>query len=1525
MFRLCSRSTVLARVLLVPSLLLLLSACEQKRPDTADFFEDETDDSEDPSGDETAPLISLDAPTAGQTVSGMMSWAATASDDVAVAAVKLYVDDAAAGVSAAEPWGGEWDSTSVTNGSHVVKAIAEDAAGNQGESSVDIIVANEEGLDPDAILITNPADGASVCGEITVETAVSDEVVQVTFTLNGADIELDTTEPFYWEWDTTTTFDGAHEIVATASAEDGRQAVDSVAVTVINEDSACDNAPSVVFTKPDEGAWLAGSQEVEVTASDDVGVVSVAFYVDSGLLTTDTSVPYETALATGDFEDGAHVLKAVATDTGGQTAEAQLTVYTDNTEPVIVIDDPGEDETLQGTITWAASAMDNIEVAEVWFLLDDEVYTTFTAAPYEVELDTTALERGEHTLVVTAYDGAGNEATDTITVSVDNPPEITFTAPDDTEVSGVVTVSARATDDDLILAMALYQDGVSVDTETRGSTVSASVDTCDETYGSTLEFEATAQDSGGNTASETLTLTVNQPLQVEIGTYDGAADYVETLSAKVSDDQSISRLVFALDGTTIATVTGASGSEDDCFDCGCALYETTWSTASASEGAHTLSVTATNAAGETATDSTTLQIDYDQDDDGFDADFYGGDDCDDEAAETSPDTVETCDGEDENCDGEADESFDADADGYLDETYCSALTLGTDCDDTDAAIRPDATESCDDVDNNCDGAVDMSGSYTTTSTTFSTNSHSLSSSGTYGNVYKATTNAVISSFQAYLAPGSSTFSVTYAVYRATSATGDYTRVASGTGSVSGATGWFTSPDLDVEMTSGYYYLLSVSSSSALTRAGDSTSPSLSSGGGLTLAGYTYNSSATATTISADPATSQTYYQRVTTEVPASADADTDADGYSTYCGDCDESDATVSPGGTESCDGEDEDCNGEIDDTVDADADGEFACDDCDDGDSTTYTGATEYCDDVDNDCDGEVDNDPADGSPFYRDHDGDGYGGRGVTADRCGAGSGWSAVSTDCDDLSASVYPGASEACNGSDDDCDGSADEGLGAADRDGDGYNSCGDCDDTDADISPDAAEICDNDIDEDCDDYDAACAYDGTHDMGSVGYKWRGEASGDYAGYAVDGAGDMDGDGFGDVAVGAYQNDGGGSNAGSAYLVFGPVTAAGQLSTSAVVELTGESSNDWAGVSLAGLGDQDGDGYDDLVIGASLAGSGAEGMAYVLLGPVTADASLSTADILLSAESLTTYAYAGSDVKPAGDVNGDGAAELLIGASGATSGTSYVNGIIYLMSGPLYEDDAITTSATAVLTGVSSSDAAGQALAGEGDVDGDGYGDILVGVFQQGASDNGAAYAINGPISGTASLSTADSTFSGASSGDYAGSAVCFMDADLDGYADAVVGASRRNVTTSDEGAVYLNYGPLGTGGSLSSSDVTLSGAENGGYFGDELACADVNNDGYDDLLVGAPREADGGTQAGVAWLFFGPITASASTSSADASFIGEDSSDMLGEGVGVASNVDGDGLGALLLGASTEDHTSGTTSGSVYVLPFADIP
>lgn len=186
-------------------------------------------------------------------------------------------------------------------------------------------------------------------------------------------------------------------------------------------------------------------------------------------------------------------------------------------------------------------------------------------------------------------------------------------------------------------------------------------------------------------------------------------------------------------------------------------------------------------------------------------------------------------------------------------------------------------------------------------------------------------------------------------------------------------------------------------------------------------------------------------------VTSTNEVDDDGDGWTESQGDCNDSDASVSPGATEYYNGRDDDCDDLIDDGTngyDDDGDGYTELDDdCDDGDASVYPNATEVYNATDDDCDSIID----EGTEGY-DDDGDGY----------------TEIGGDCDDGDTTSRPGATEVADGADNDCDDLVDEGTSNYDDDGDGYSEAsGDCNDASAAISPGATESCGDGVDNDCD--------------------------------------------------------------------------------------------------------------------------------------------------------------------------------------------------------------------------------------------------------------------------------------------------------------------------------------------------------------------------------------------------------------------------------------------------------------------------
>lgn len=758
-----------------------------------------------------------------------------------------------------------------------------------------------------------------------------------------------------------------------------------------------------------------------------------------------------------------------------------------------------------------------------------------------------------------------------------------------------------------------------------------------------------------------------------------------------------------------------------------------------------------------------------------------GDDCDDNDAEVSPEGVESCNGYDDDCDtliDDADDSVsgttawypDADGDTFgasnVTARSCAApkgmVESSTDCDDTTAAVNPDATEVCDGYDDNCDGVTDDEDDL-----------------------------------------------------------------------VEGTTAWHADSDLD-----GF-------------------------GGAAAI------------------------------EVSCIAPEGAVADGT-----DCDDAAVAVNPAAIEVCNSIDDDCDlltddADIVDTSvggitsyadhDHDAWGDPATEtttcvmaagrtevggDCDDLVDTIHPERREVCNEIDDDCNLLVDDeDPAvdasDGVTSFLDLDVDGYGDPATVLQTCLLPEGRMTIGEDCDDTSDLTFPGAPDTCNdGVDEDCSG-ADLACGLADAaavisgeasadyaawdvaDGGDFTGDGQADVLVGSLSwfysgrrPGAA-------------YVVAGPVSGAVSLADAVLRVGGESNGDYAGSALVGARDLDGDGLDDLLLGVYGSSRGGGAGAAAWVSGGQTGQIGLLAADGLI--AGASAGESFGYAVELPGDLDGNGVEDIAIGASTnndVGASA-GAVYLWHSAPTGSVDASTADVRLTG--VTAADDAGFALTGPGDLNGDGLADLVVSAPQEGGG-----GLVYVLYGPVVDDDSLA-NADITWTGEEATGAAGEALAPAGDQNGDGLADLLVSDpdASGAALTVGAAYLLYGPAGLGGSLYGADWITRGTQGGGHLGSALLGgRDLDEDGQVDIVVGASGVNTTFSRQGAVYAF-----TGGGLGEVDAgdavgVWVGPGVGDNAGSSLAwTGDLTGDTLDDFVIGASD--DSGSGNGKAYVWAGP--------------------------------------------------------------------
>jgi hypothetical protein len=474
----------------------------------------------------------------------------------------------------------------------------------------------------------------------------------------------------------------------------------------------------------------------------------------------------------------------------------------------------------------------------------------------------------------------------------------------------------------------------------------------------------------------------------------------------------------------------------------------------------------------------------------------------------------------------------------------------------------------------------------------------------------------------------------------------------------------------------------------------------------------------------------------------------------------------------------------------------------------------------------------------------------------------------------------------------------------------------------------------------------------------GLEVHGALSGDNLGVQASGVGDVNNDGYYDFLVGADKADmPGKADAGAAYLVFGvprrltsTIDTAGSLSSTGI-KISGGYTNDFTGQYVSGAGDFNNDGIDDFIIGApqfTPSGRTTAGAAVVIFGKTNGWADVNLASLASGSAGFWLWGAATLDefghcVSGAGDVNGDGIDDVMVGAYKADPAGRSDAGTTYVVFGhstatAFSTIDMSTFSSGSKgfkVNGAVAADRSGDRLRGGGDLNDDGFADVLIGAYQfdfSGRTDSGALYVIFGHSTGTAftdidlSALTIAKGFrvSGSVANSRLGISVSYAgDFNRDGCDDIVIGSG---VGTNK---AYILFGHS-TATAFSNIDLATFTAGSGGFVvsatsavRDVRGGVDVNGDGVADVVIGVPT-------AGIVYVLYGrsgtfvSIDVSSGVSSNVGYRILGAVSDNTAWSVAVIADFDGDAGGDIVVGANFASPSGRTGAGVVYLI-YSDLP
>lgn len=561
--------------------------------------------------DKEPPSVEIITPEEDEVVNGTVIIEVDATDNNVVESVYFRIDGGQWKTMREEDdrWTAIWNTTQYAEGSHCITVRASDGV-NEAMDQVNVTVDNDASP---SVEIVSPDDGSVVSGTVQVMARVRDDgsIENVVFCIDGrsqANMTL-SGDLYLAEWNTTEVQDGGHTISVFATDDVDQTGSDSISVYVDNEEE--DSPPSVEIRSPLSGVLVSGIMEITVVATDDVNVTDVLYVLDEGEwkeMDRGEGNRWHADADTSDLMDGDHILKVRAVDSANQTSENQTRFRSDNNPPEIISISP--DGYVKETFTLTVHVTDYSDV-NTSIRVDGETWRKMTmkGGTFQIEIDSTQYEDGNHSIEVRAVDEVQLESAEKHSLFFDNtPPAVEILQPEsESEVSDVVRIEADCTDNAGIEEVAfsvdhdenwipMIRDGVHYRTDW---------DTTSVDNGKHV-ISVRAFDLTGHETVRSVYVTVENDLDapkisdVEISPAKPTTNDDVTISAKVTDDDGVRSV-------RIEYVTSDSKGEGDMAGNG-DIYTYTWPAGSLPEGDVTFNLTAEDTEGNVARHSGSFTV-----------------------------------------------------------------------------------------------------------------------------------------------------------------------------------------------------------------------------------------------------------------------------------------------------------------------------------------------------------------------------------------------------------------------------------------------------------------------------------------------------------------------------------------------------------------------------------------------------------------------------------------------------------------------------------------------------------------------------------------------------------------------------------------------------------------------------------------------------------------------------------------------------------------------------------------------------